>query len=314
MRPESSPYRRACRGSLPGRRSASGRDGHPDNCRRSPATGCSRCWMARQEPRWSYCRWPTFCRTAPASRCPARRCGSSWRRSYAHTIGANWTHTFGPGTVMQAQFGRTWAIDNTTSAVPAAPSSIVSSLSPDFACNYPGDRPCLTPSVGLVSFLGTPGDTVTIQGASDIWSGQVNLSKLWRKHLFTMGFTLNTNNIGELILNNSLSFSPFQTADLQNPGKTGSDLASFLLGVPVGGTRRLQGGSENGGWVNGYYFGDQWKATDRLTVNWGLRYDTTLLTTWGAKSDKTIYVGSLNANNGTYIVQVPTPSCADTGK
>src|SRR5260370_34308129 len=93
-----------------------------------------------------------------------------------------------------------------------------------------------------------------------------------------MGFPLNTNNIGDLIPNNSLSFSPFQTADLQNPGKTGSDLASFLLGVPVGGTRRLQVGSENGGRVNGYYFSGQWKGTDRPTVNLSLRDDTTPLT------------------------------------
>jgi hypothetical protein len=129
-----------------------------------------------------------------------------------------------------------------------------------------------------------------------------------------MGFSLNTNNIDELILNNSISFSPSQTADPQNLGRTGSDLASFLLGVPSAGTRRLQGGGENHGWVDGFYFGDQWKATSRLTVNWGLRYDLTLRTTWGTKSDNTIYVGSLNGNNGTYILQVPTPLCSQTGK
>jgi len=233
---------------------------------------------------------------------------------HAHTIGASWTHIFGPGTVMQAQFGRTWAIDDTMSSVSNAPAGVVSALSPDFACGYPGDRKCLLPSVSLVSFLGTPGDTVSDQGASDIWSGQVNLSKLWGKHLFTMGFSLNTNNIGELILNNSISFNPSQTADLQNLGTTGSDLASFLLGVPFGGTRRLQGGGENHGWVNGFYFGDQWKVSDRLTINWGVRYDLTLRTTWGSKSDNTIYVGSLNGNNGTYIIQVPTPLCSQTGK
>ena len=233
---------------------------------------------------------------------------------HAYTIGANWTHTFGPGMVMQAQFGRTWAIDNTASSVPNVPSGVISSLSPDFACGYPGGRQCLLPSVSLVGFLGTPGESVSDQGASDIWSGQVNLSKLWGRHFFTMGFSLNTNNIGELILNNAISYSPFQTADPQNPGRTGSDLASFLLGVPVGGSRRLQGGSENGGWVDGFYFGDQWKATDRLAINWGVRYDLTLLSTWGSKEDKTIYVGSLNGNNGTYILQVPTPFCSETGK
>ncbi len=233
---------------------------------------------------------------------------------HAHTVGANWTHIFGPGMVMQAQFGRTFAIDNNRAAVPATPAGVIEALSPNFACGYPGDRKCLLPSVGLTNFIGTPADSVTDQGATDIWSGQVNLSKLWRKHLFTMGFSLNTNNIDELILNNSITYSASQTADPQNLGKTGSDLASFLLGVPSAGTRRLQGGGENHGWVNGFYFGDQWKITSRLTMNWGVRYDLTLRTTWGTKSDDTIYVGSLDGNNGTYIVQVPTPFCSATGK
>jgi hypothetical protein len=232
----------------------------------------------------------------------------------AHTMGANWTHTFGPTMVMQASFGRTWAIDYSSNRVPNIPSSLISGFSSDFACNFPGSRPCLLPSVGITAFTGTPGDTVSNQGASDIWSGQVNVSKLWGKHYLTFGFTLNTNNIDELILNDGISYSPFQTANLQSPGNTGNALASFLLGVPNGGSRRLQGGGENGGWVNGFYFGDQWRASSRLTINFGVRYDLTLLSTWGSKSDGTAYVGSMNLNNGTYILQWPTPFCSQTGK
>ena len=127
----------------------------------------------------------------------------------AHTVGANWTHTFGPTMVMQAQFGRTWAIDYSNSSVPNVPASVINGFSSDFACNFPGSRPCLLPSVGITAYTGTPGDTVSNQGASDIWSGQVNLSKLWGKHYFTFGFTLNTNNIDELILNNSISYISF---------------------------------------------------------------------------------------------------------
>ena len=237
----------------------------------------------------------------------------SW---HAHTIGASWTHILGPGMVVQAQFGRSWGTDYAIGSVNNAPAGVISAhcrphLMP---AAFQAAAACLLPSVALTNFLGTPGDSVTDQGASDIWSGQVNLSKLWRKHLFTMGFSLDTNNIDETILTNSITFSPSQTGDPQNLGHTGSDLASFLLGVPSAGTRRLQGGGENHGWVDGFYFGDQWKVTSRLTVNWGLRYDLTLLTTWGVKSDNTIYVGSLNGNNGTYIVQVPTPFCSQTGK
>ena len=232
----------------------------------------------------------------------------------AHTIGANWTHTFGPTMVLQASFGRTWAIDYSNGSVPNVPSSIISGFSSDFACNFPGSRPCLLPSVSITAYTGTPGDTVSNQGASDIWSGQVNVSKLWGKHYLNFGVTINTNNIDELILNNSVAYSPFQTANLESPGNTGNALASFLIGVVNGGARRLQGGGENGGWVDGFYFGDQWKATSRLTVNWGVRYDLTLLSTWGSKSDGTAYVGSMNLNNGTYILQWPTPFCSEAGK
>lgn len=235
---------------------------------------------------------------------------STW---HSHTIAGSWTHIFGPGMVLQAQFGRTFGISDAIASVPNTPAGVISALSPAFACGFPGGTACLLPSVGLTNFLGTPADSVTDQGAADIWSGQVNMSKLWGKHLLTMGFSLDTNNIDEIILADTLTFSPAQTANPENLGHTGSDLASFLLGVPSAGTRRLQGGGENHGWVDGFYFGDQWKATSRLTVNWGLRYDLTLLTTWGVQHDNTIYVGSLNANNGTYILQVPTPFCSQTG-
>jgi hypothetical protein len=151
----------------------------------------------------------------------------------AHTIGANWTHTFGPTMVMQASFGRTWAIDYSSTTVPNVPASIINGFSSDFACNFPGANPCLLPSVSLTAYTGTPGASVSNQGASDIWSGQVNVSKLWRKHFLTFGFTINTNNIDELILNNSVAYSPFQTANLESPGNTGN-----ALGVPAGSGER----------------------------------------------------------------------------
>ena len=78
----------------------------------------------------------------------------------------------------------------------------------------------------------------------------MNLSKLWGKHLLTMGFSLDTNNIDETILSNTITFSTSQRREPENLGHTGSDLASFLLGVPSAGTRRLQGGGENqAGWT-----------------------------------------------------------------
>ncbi len=231
----------------------------------------------------------------------------------AHTMGANWTHTFGPSAVMQAQFGRTYAIDNTTASIPQTSSGLIGQFDPSFACGFPGNRSCLLPSASLVGFLGTPGDTFGSQGATDTWSGQVNFSKLIGRHILTFGFDVNTNNIGENIQNDSIGFSPFQTANLESPGGTGSALASLLLGVPDGGSRRLQVGGEHGGWGDGIYFGDQWKITDRLTMNIGVRWDVTLHSQWGSAANRTDQVGTLDLNNGTYILQVPAPFCSAVG-
>jgi hypothetical protein len=235
---------------------------------------------------------------------------------HTKNYGANWTHVFGPGTVLQTQFGRTTAAVDTISTVVRAPSGVVAALSPDFACHFPLERECLLPSVSLVSYLGTPGDTHSLQGDSDIWSGSVNLSRLWRNHLINAGFSINTNNHDQAILYNIISYSPFQTADLRNPGRTGSDLASFLLGVPDGGQRRLQIGGTNGGWVSGFYVGDRWKASDRITVNYGVRIDRTLPPQWGVARDNTIYVGSLSLGmaEATYWLRAQPPFCPQTGK
>ena len=53
------------------------------------------------------------------------------------------------------------------------------------------------------------------------------------------------------------------------PGTTGDSLASFLLGLPNSYSRRDTDETEHGGWEDGFYFTDQWKATPKLTANLG---------------------------------------------
>lgn len=211
------------------------------------------------------------------------------------------------------QFGRTTAASDLFVAVPSAPAGLLNALSPDFVCGFPGERACMLPAISMIGYQGTPGEQHTLQGASDIWSGSANLSRLWGKHLLNVGLSINTNNIDQSILYNNMSFSPFQTADLRNSGRTGNALASFLLGVPLGGQRRKQVGGETGGWVSGFYFGDKWTVTDRLTINMGIRFDRTLPPIWGVASDNSVYVGSLDLNNGTYILQAQPPFCSQAG-
>jgi hypothetical protein len=63
--------------------------------------------------------------------------------------------------------------------------------------------------------------------------------------------------------------------------------------------------------VNGFYFQDQWKATARLTVNLGIRYDFTLVpiitTTNGGE-----HLGITDTDNGIFIIQHNAPPCSST--
>ena len=66
-----------------------------------------------------------------------------------------------------------------------------------------------------------------------------------------------------------------------------------------------------------WFLQDSWKATQRLTVNIGLRYDRTFLPPYGLEStvgkQGGIETGSINFNNGTYVLQKLPPACKDRG-
>jgi hypothetical protein len=57
---------------------------------------------------------------------------------------------------------------------------------------------------------------------------------------------------------------------------------------------------------------DQWKVTSKLNVNFGLRYDLTLMPTYGDNKNANNFVGDMDFRNGTYILARNAPSCAQT--
>ena len=94
-------------------------------------------------------------------------------------------------------------------------------------------------------------------------------------------------------------------------------MASFLLNVPDNAGRRNVHETTRWGGVMGFYFQDSWKATPKLTVNLGLRYDRTFIPPYGKEStigqNGGIETGSVNFNNGTYVVQKVPPPCSERG-
>src|SRR5205814_1808757 len=122
----------------------------------------------------------------------------------------------------------------------------------------------------------------------------------------------NTNGFQQTFNTNSLSFSAAQTANSPVKGAGGAGFASFLLGVPSGDTYRNEFETEHGGWVDGFYLQDQWRITDKLTVNLGARYDVTFIPVYGSDSEGNNRIGNFDNTTGRYVLQKSAPDCATT--
>lgn len=239
---------------------------------------------------------------------------------YGYNLGLSWLHTFGPSAVLQVLFGRNiGSVGPTTVFVGGNVPQILSETG--FASGFVGGfthglpgRTFMLPSMGISGFVGGGENNGTPNVNSDTSEWKVNFSKVIGRHTLTAGANFDTNNQGAAAsAGPSLDFSAFQTSNLEAPSgvTTGSPLASFLLGVPTDGRWDNVLNYEHGGWVDGFYVQDQWKVSDRFTVNLGLRYDFTLFPIIATK-DKGPYYGITDVDNGTYIMESSVPACSAT--
>jgi len=184
----------------------------------------------------------------------------------SQNLGGSYTRIFGANTVLTGLFGYSTMRQITTPFI-TNQKLVAQGLFPGFdpALNAPGMN-------GLSSaFGGLPSDTRN-RGPQEGYQGNVDFSKIIGRHSFKVGG-------GALILKyhtneteGSMGFSTLQTADLNNLGNTGSDLASFVLGVENGWAyRNRKYDLEAQIWD--LYFQDSWRVNDKLTLNYGLRWD-----------------------------------------
>src|SRR5439155_13550755 len=103
-----------------------------------------------------------------------------------------------------------------------------------------------------------------------------NLTKVVGRHSFKLGanysrrhFSTNTTNP----MDGSVNFDPSLT-NLQSNPNSGDSFASMLLGLPSA-VRRGTGNTKTEAQINvqQYYVQDDWRVSNRLTVNLGLRYE-----------------------------------------
>jgi outer membrane receptor protein involved in Fe transport len=230
----------------------------------------------------------------------------------------SWAHTFSSSTFLQVQVGHVHVRDDSFNRYRDLSPSFAREIgfAETFASRFAGDF-SLIPAVNVSGYF-SGGESNTLDpDFTNIYHYRANASKVVGNHTFKWGGELASNGFEAYYQNANVGFSVAQTNDPQNPGSTGSALASFLLNVPDSAGRRNVHETERWGGVMGFYFQDQWKATPKLTVNLGLRYDRTFIPPYGKEStigeNGGIETGALDLINGVYILQKVPPTCAERG-
>jgi len=237
--------------------------------------------------------------------------------TYGYNLAANYTHTFSSSSLVVVHFGRT-DIEIDQGSQPTAAASLGTQLfNPNYAGNYKNGVTMIPAAVIQGGYVGNPdpsahnGAQIDDTKVSNIWEWGGDYTKSIGHHTLRFGGTFASNNANALYLNSNVQFTAANTASASS-GLGGDGLASFLLGIPNNAARRNVIETEHGGWIDGFYGMDEWKVARKFSVNFGLRYDVTLMPIYGDNSHANNFVGDMDFNNGTYILEREAPSCATT--
>jgi hypothetical protein len=184
------------------------------------------------------------------------------------SIGANWTHLFTAHLLSEFRFSYSNGPFRYLTTLPGGIAGVESlgfSASKIDAYSFPNFG-----GTGAISLPGLNFNYATLTSLP--YALNESLSWIKGRHNIKGGFQLTRKDFTNVAFTNSYSFNLQQTADPQNTGKTGIELASLLLGLP---NTTAQG---NGGYHEafsnwGVYVQDEFKFNSHLTFNFGLRWD-----------------------------------------
>jgi carboxypeptidase family protein/TonB-dependent receptor-like protein len=122
------------------------------------------------------------------------------------------------------------------------------------------------------------GDNLAGNTTHTIYSFQPTYTKLTGNHAVRAGYDLRRYhefgaNLNRLAGDYSISNSSFARQTNTAAAQNWLDVASFLSGFPTGGTIEINGVRTNDQWYHAVFVQDDWKLTNKLTLNLGLRYD-----------------------------------------
>lgn len=120
---------------------------------------------------------------------------------------------------------------------------------------------------------------VTSRTFINVYNPQANVHYTLNRHALKAGYRYMLNQQNSFAPNRSAGIFNFGRAFTQGPTATtvsanaGHDFASFLLGTPNSGSADVNAAPAVQNSYHAIYFQDDWKATSRLTLNLGLRWE-----------------------------------------
>ena len=126
---------------------------------------------------------------------------------------------------------------------------------------------------GISGFAG-PDLGNLVNGPDFVYQGSAMLTKIMGRHTFTAGYDYTRLRIFHDSVFSTFNYDNVPTADPQNVANTGQSMASFLLGLPSTANRIVgQTDLDIRHDLHHIYLQDDFKVTDKLTLNLGLRWE-----------------------------------------
>lgn len=234
--------------------------------------------------------------------------------------GGSFVHTFNPSLIVQVDAGHTIVAHNGETLWTKSTSGIIGQIG--FSANFVGgfnaaNGGSLLPDPGISGYA-DGGESIQNQPkVTDSTQVSGSVTKIIGDHELHIGGGYITNSFESPIGSAGLGFAAQQTGNPENSAEPGDPIASFILNVPNSASRRNVNEETRPGGVLSAYFQDTWKATPKLTINAGLRYDLTFIPPYGTNStigeNGGIETGDMDFSNGTYVLQKVPPPCSVRG-
>ena len=245
---------------------------------------------------------------------PSDTIGSAFVHVPGHNYIGHWTHEYSPTTFSDVYFGRNYGFTTTGTSWAGATPSFLAQLQQAGVSTYwmTLNNTLYSPQYTAGNYIGLGGSQLQGSGLADDWQFGGSFSKIIGRHTIKAGADFETNNFTSPIAYAGDDFEPQQTSSLGASSSGGNSWASLVLGIPNGGSYRNIFEDASGGWIDGIYVEDQFKATNRLTINLGFRNDMIWTPIYGTGKGGNYYTGNANPITGKYELNALPPNCSAT--